>query len=77
MQSGLHCSLVRQRSVTPNVAMQAASLTISRDATQGADHERLVAHARNDLGPAAFGAAWTTGIEMTLQQAVVYALKLE
>jgi hypothetical protein len=42
-----------------------------------ATHERLMAAAREQLGDAAFDAAWAEGQAMTPEQAIALALKAE
>jgi len=42
--------------------------------SERADHDRDVAAARSGLGEATFGAAWAEGREMTLAQAIEYAV---
>jgi hypothetical protein len=39
-----------------------------------ADHERQAAATRDTLGKKAFAAAWAAGRQMTMEQAVAYAL---
>lgn len=71
-----HAQVQPQCAVTLLAAAQALRevLGLQRASCERADYERELTASRAALGEEAFGASWTQGQAMTLEQAIEYAL---